>query len=255
MTPTPVVEFTRVTKDYPRGLLGRGRLRAVEEVSFRIAPGEVFGLLGPNRAGKTTLVKLLLSLCRPTSGQVCRFGRPGADRGSLRRVGYVHENQAFPRYLTASGLLYYYGAMSLVPAEVLSQRVPALLERVGLADRAHEPIARFSKGMVQRLGIAQALIGDPELLVLDEPSEGLDLAGRQLVRELLQAQKRQGRSALFVSHVLPEAEHVCDRIAVINAGRLAHVSSLDALLGAGSKRRPLEAAVEPFYNRSPQLTA
>src|SRR5437868_1376478 len=115
---TPVVEFTRVTKDYPRGLLGRGRLRAVEEVSFRIAAGEVFGLLGPNRAGKTTLVKLLLSLCRPTSGQVFRFGRPGADHGTLRRVGYVHENQAFPRYLTASGLLYYYGAMSLVPAEV-----------------------------------------------------------------------------------------------------------------------------------------
>jgi ABC-2 type transport system ATP-binding protein len=244
----PLVEFVKVTKDYPRGPLGLGRLRAVEAVSFRVEPGEVLGLLGPNRAGKTTLVKLLLSLCRPTAGQVFRFGRPGADRATLRRVGYVHENQAFPRYLTATGLLHYYGAMSLVPSTVLNGRVPELLERVGLSDRANEPISRFSKGMVQRLGIAQALLGDPELLVLDEPSEGLDLIGRQLVRELLNEQKRQGRSALFVSHVLPEAEHVCDRIAVLAAGRLAHIGPVAELVrDRGGKPRTLETAVQPYY--------
>jgi ABC-2 type transport system ATP-binding protein len=247
-----IVEFVKVTKDYPRGRLGMGRLRAVQEISFRIEPGEVFGLLGPNRAGKTTLVKLLLSLCRATAGKVFRFGRPGDDRSTLRRVGYVHENQAFPRYLTATSLLHYYGAMSLVSSTVLKDRVPELLNRVGLADRAHEPIARFSKGMVQRLGIAQALLGDPELLVLDEPSEGLDLSGRQLVRELLCEQKRLGRSALFVSHVLPEAERVCDRIGVLAAGRFAHLGPLAALVkdGAG-KPRPLEAAVQSFYVASP----
>lgn len=244
----PLIEFTNVTKEFTRGPFGIGRLRAIDGVSFRIEPGEVFGLLGPNRAGKTTLVKLLLSLCRPTAGTVTRFGRPASDRRTLRRVGYVHENQAFPRYLTATGLLHYYGAMSLVPPIVLSQRVPQLLERVGLADRAHEPIARFSKGMVQRLGIAQALLGDPDLLVLDEPSEGLDLGGRQLVRELLREQKQQGRSALFVSHVLPEAEHVCDRLAVLRGGRLVHLSSLAELVrdGAGQPRS-LEAAVQPLY--------
>jgi ABC-2 type transport system ATP-binding protein len=248
MSATPLVEFISVTKDYTRGPFGIGRLRALEGVSLRIEPGEVFGLLGPNRAGKTTLVKLLLSLCRPTAGTVVRFGRPGSDRRTLRRVGYVHENQAFPRYLTATGLLHYYGAMSLVPQTVLGKRVPELLERVGLADRAHEPIARFSKGMVQRLGIAQALLGDPELLVLDEPSEGLDLVGRQLVRDLLREQKRQGRSALFVSHVLPEAEHVCDRLAVLRGGKLAHLGSLAELVRDGAGRtRSLETAVQPFY--------
>src|SRR3954468_17510175 len=114
--------------DYPGGLLGRSTRRAVGGVSFGVAAGEVFGLLGPNRAGKTTLVKLLLSLCSPTSGHVVRFGKPGSDRGTLRRIGYVHENQAFPRYLTATGLLHYYGAMSLVPAAILHERVPQLLE-------------------------------------------------------------------------------------------------------------------------------
>ncbi len=245
---TPVIEFVNVTKEYPCGVLGRRRLRAVHAVSFDVRPGEVFGLLGPNRAGKTTLVKLLLSLCRPTAGQVRRFGRPAADRSTLARVGYVHENQAFPRYLSARSLLEYYGALHLVGADVLQARVPQLLERVGLADRAREPIARFSKGMIQRLGIAQALLGDPELLVLDEPSEGLDLAGRQLVRDLLRDQKARGRSALFVSHVLPEVERVCDRVAVLRGGELAHLGPVgDLLRDPAGQPRPLEAAVETFY--------
>jgi ABC-2 type transport system ATP-binding protein len=241
---TPVAEFQNVTKDYPRGPFGLGKLRAVSGVSLRVEPGEVLGLLGPNRAGKTTLVKLLLSLCRPTSGRVFRFGEPARDRRTLRRVGYVHENQAFPRYLTAAGLLNYYGAMGLVDSAVLKTRVPELLERVGLTDRAQEPISRFSKGMIQRLGIAQALLGDPELLVLDEPSEGLDLTGRQLVRDILQAHKKQGHSALFVSHVLPEAEVLCDRVAVIAAGKLVHAGATAALV---KQSRTLEAAVQPFY--------
>src|SRR5437016_493685 len=128
-----VVEFENVSKFYPVGLLGRPQLPAVKDVTLRVEPGQVFGLLGPNRAGKTTLVKLLLSLCRATTGRILRFGRPAIERSTLRRVGYVHENQAFPRYLTATGLLHYYGAMSLVPAAGLTTRVPELLERVGLA--------------------------------------------------------------------------------------------------------------------------
>ncbi len=212
---SPAAAFNGVVKDYALGPLGRAKLRAVDQVSFSIEPGEVFALLGPNRAGKTTLVKLLLSLCRPTHGSVERFGRPGGDRRTLARVGYVHENQAFPRYLTARALLEYYGALSLLSEPEVKIRATKLLEHLGLADRAREPIARFSKGMIQRLGVAQALLNEPDLLVLDEPSEGLDLSGRQLIRGLVAEQRRQGKGVLLVSHMLPEVEQMCDRAAVI----------------------------------------
>jgi ABC-2 type transport system ATP-binding protein len=248
------VEFDAVIKDYPTGLFKSRPLRAVAEVSFRVEPGEVFGLLGPNRAGKTTLVKLLLSLSRPTAGCVVRLGQPAADRRTLARVGYVHENHAFPRYLSATALLEYYGALSLLPEPDVKARIPELLERVGLADRAREPIARFSKGMVQRLGVAQALINDPELLVLDEPSEGLDLSGRQMIRDLAAEQRRRGHSVLLVSHLLTEVEQLCDRVGVLVAGRLAFLGPLsdltrDPVTGA---HRPLEQALRELYDGKPQ---
>jgi ABC-2 type transport system ATP-binding protein len=257
MPPAPVVEFEAVVKDYPLGVLGRRQLRAVDGVSFRVEGGEVFGLLGPNRAGKTTLVKLLLSLCKPTAGALTRLGQPGTDRATLARVGYVHENHAFPRYLTATALLEYYGALSLLPEADVKARVPELLQRVGLADRAGEPIARFSKGMVQRLGVAQALVNDPELLVLDEPSEGLDLAGRQLIRDLAAEQRRRGRTVLLVSHVLSEVEQICDRLAVLVGGRLAYLGPLADLTRdpATGAARPLEQALRALYERPVAATS
>jgi ABC-2 type transport system ATP-binding protein len=244
-----VVKFENVVKDYPVGLLGRGSLRAVAGVSLHIEPGQVFGLLGPNRAGKTTLVKLLLSLCRPTSGSCLRLGAPIADRRTLSRVGYMHENQAFPRYLSASALLEYYGALTLLPEPEVKRRVPRLLERVGLADRCAEPISRFSKGMVQRLGLAQALLNDPELLVLDEPTEGLDLEGRRLLREVAAELRGQGRTVLLVSHVLGEVETLCDHVAVLVRGRLAYNGLLADLTRApaGGTARRLEEALQALY--------
>ncbi len=240
--------FEDVVKDYPQGMLGRGLLRAISQVSFQIEPGEVFGLIGPNRAGKTTLVKLLLSLCKPTTGRIVRFGKPAGDRSTLAQIGYVHENPAFPRYLTATALLHYYGALSLLTEEIVRQRTTAWLERVGLADRAHEPISRFSKGMVQRLGLAQALLNDPNLLVLDEPNEGLDLLGRQLVRDVVRERKQAGKSVLFVSHVLTEVEGLCDRAAVIARGRIEFVGTLkDLLANSAGGVRGLEEAVKRFY--------
>src|SRR5262249_29178418 len=152
-----------VSKIYPTGLLGRGGITAVRDVSLAIPAGEIFGLLGPNRAGKTTLVKMLLSLARPTSGHISRLAEPISVPRTLARVGYMPERNAFPPYLTATELMHFYGALSLVPEATLAQRVPKLLERVGLADRSREPIAQFSKGMVQRLGLAQALLNEPEL--------------------------------------------------------------------------------------------
>jgi ABC-2 type transport system ATP-binding protein len=249
-SPPPIVEFQGVVKDYSHNFLGRDSLRAVDGVSFQVHAGEIFGLLGPNRAGKTTLVKLMLGLCLPTRGEVLRFGQPISDKATLKRIGYVHENQAFPRYLGARALLEFYGALSLLTEEAVKARVPGLLQRVGLADRSEEPIVRFSKGMVQRLGIAQALLTEPDLLVFDEPSEGLDLAGRQLVRDLVRAQKQEGKSVLFVSHLLTEVEQFCDRVAVIAAGKLRYLGTLADLLKdpKTAAPRPLEMALQPYYS-------
>lgn len=243
-----VVEFDCVSKSYRTGLLHRGAVAALREVSFRIQSGEVFGLVGPNRAGKSTLIKILLSLCRPSSGRVRRFGRPLADRSTLGRIGYVHDSHAFPRYLTAAGLLKYYGALTLLPYEEVCRRVPMLLERVGLADRPREPIAQFSKGMIQRLALAQALLNDPDLLMLDEPNEGLDLQGRRLVADIVKNQRRRGRAALIVSHVLPELEEVCDRVGVLVEGRLTHCGPIGGLLHPSRMAtRSLEEALAGFY--------
>jgi ABC-2 type transport system ATP-binding protein len=244
----PAAEFVGVSKTY-HGLLRRRGVAAVRGVSLAVRPGEALGLLGPNRAGKTTLVKLLLSLCWPTAGEVRRLGRPAADRSTLARVGYVHEDHAFPRYLGAAALLEYYGALSLLPYEVLRDRVPRLLERFGLADRSREPIARFSKGMLQRLGLAQALLAEPRLLVLDEPTEGLDLDGRSLLRAAVREVRARGGSVVLVSHVLAEAAQLCDRVAVLVRGRLAHVGPLAELTPDGTPRA-LEKALEEIYARA-----
>jgi len=241
----PVAEFVEVVKDYPTNWLQWGMLRAVDHVSLTIAPGEVFGLLGPNRAGKTTLVKILLSLTRPTSGTVKRFDQPTTNRETLKRIGYVHENQAFPRYLTATELLRYYGALSQLSTAKIEVMVPILLEKVGLADRAREPISRFSKGMVQRLGLAQALLNDPDLLVLDEPAEGLDLDGRRMVAALIAQRREAGKTVLLVTHLLAEAERVCDRVAVILGGKIVRQGTVAELTNRGATS--LEETLSPIY--------
>jgi ABC-2 type transport system ATP-binding protein len=245
----PVVEFVSVSKTYRPPLRPGRTVRALRDVSFGIEPGEVFALLGPNRAGKTTLLKILLGLCRPTGGRVRRLGRPLSARSTLARVGYMHENQAFPGHLTAAGLLKFYGALSGLTPAFLRARVPVLLERVGLKDRAREPIYRFSKGMVQRLALAQAVLGEPDLLVLDEPVEGLDLSARGLLHEIVAEQRDAGKTVLIVSHALGEVAQICDRLAVLVEGRLAHLGSLSSLLRdpADGCERSLEDALRPIY--------
>lgn len=252
MSREPAAAFDSAGKDYPCGFLGRGSLPALREVSFCVQPGEVFGLVGPNRAGKTTLVKLLLALARPTAGRVFRLGQPAADRSTLARIGYVHESHAFPPHLSARELLAFYGAFTLLPARQVRARIPILLERVGLADRADEPIARFSKGMAQRLALAQALLNDPDLLVLDEPGEGLDLDGRGLVRAVILEQQRRGATVLLISHQLTDVQELCGRVGVMRAGRLIYLGAVaelctDAATGAV---RPL-AEVLPALHENP----
>jgi ABC-2 type transport system ATP-binding protein len=238
--------FENVEKTYKTSLFRPGGVAAVKNVSLAIPRGVVFGLLGPNRAGKTTLVKMLLSLTRPTGGAVTRLGEPASARHTLGRIGYMHENHAFPRHLTAAEVLTFYGGLAGVPTDELSPRVSALLERVGLADRQAEPISRFSKGMVQRLGLAQAVVNEPDLLILDEPTEGLDLLGRQLLRDVVREFKKTGRTVLLVSHVLGEVQELCDEVAVLVAGGVAYRGTL-AGLTAG--KPSLEAALRGLYTK------
>lgn len=241
--------FQRVTKVY-QGTWRRPRVVALDDINLSIGWGEVFGLIGPNRAGKTTLVKVLLSICQPTSGRIMRLECPYSDRSTLARVGYVHENLSFPRYLSAWQVVHGYGHISGVCRSRLRQRTGDLLEQVGLADRSHERIARFSKGMVQRLALAQALVNDPELLVLDEPSEGMDLSARRLLHDIIQERRRRGGTVILVSHALDDVERLCDRVAFLQAGRVTFAGSVQELSGGDEDRgasRSLESAVAPLY--------
>jgi ABC-2 type transport system ATP-binding protein len=242
--------FKSVTKIYRVGWTKR-RLVALDEVSLSIGWGEVFGLIGPNRAGKTTLVKTLLSICRPTSGRIMRLERPLSDRGTLAEVGYLHENPAFPRYLNAWQLVEGYGRLSVVPSKVLRRRTGELLEKVGLADRSRETIANFSKGMLQRLALAQALVNDPKLLVLDEPAEGMDLPARRLLDDVIRERRELGHTVILVSHALADVKRLCDRVAVLRAGRVAYVGSIGDLAGDSlaqdDQTEPLETVIEALY--------
>lgn len=242
------VVFEKVSKVY-RTSWSRRTITALDEVSLAIPRGSVFGLIGPNRAGKTTLVKILLTICRATDGRVMRLGAPGSDRSTLAQVGYVHENPAFPRYLTAWQLLEGYGRMSGIKGRLLRERSGQLLEELGLADRSQEKISCFSKGMLQRLALAQALINDPELLVLDEPSEGMDLAARRLLHGIIRKRRQLGHTVILVSHALSDVERLCDQIAVLRGGRLAFVGTCAELAASAGEQEPtaLETAVEEFY--------
>jgi ABC-2 type transport system ATP-binding protein len=244
--------FQQVVKTYRTGFLGRGpKVEALRGVSLTVPAGAALGLVGPNRAGKTTLIKLLLSLAAPTAGVVTRMGAPLSERRTLARVGYMHESHAFPRYLSARELLAFYGGLSGVPSAAVRPKVDELLVRVGLAERGDEPIAHFSKGMVQRLGLAQALVNDPDLLVLDEPTEGLDLSGRQLLRQIVRAFKAAKKTVLLVSHVMPEVEALCDTLAVLVAGKVVHTGPVADLLkdAKTGERRSLEAALAALYEK------
>lgn len=241
--------FSKVSKRFRMGL-GTRSLVALDEVSLSIAWGEVFGLIGPNRAGKTTLVKSLLSISQPTSGRIMRMERSISDRSTLARVGYVHENPAFPRYLNARQLVEGYGRMAGLARHDVRERAEQLLVRVGLADRLEERIQNFSKGMLQRLALAQALVNDPRLLVLDEPAEGMDLPARRLLDEVIEERRNAGHTVILVSHALADVRRLCDRIAVLRGGRVAYMGTVAGLAGqelTENDDTPLESAVEALY--------
>jgi ABC-2 type transport system ATP-binding protein len=205
-----------------------GRKVAVGGLSLAVRRGEVFGFLGPNGAGKSTSIKMLLGLVKPTSGEAFVLGAPSSDVEIRKKIGFLPEDFRFYTWLTATELLHLHGRLSGIPAERLAQRVPALLETVGLTPHRDKRLRDFSKGMLQRIGLAQALIHEPELVFLDEPTSGLDPMGRRLVRDIIRAERQRGATVFLNSHILSEIEITCDRVVFIKEGSVVASHDLRA---------------------------
>ena len=227
---SPAIATDGLTKDFPVGFWRKRPYRALDALTLEVSPGEVFGVLGPNGAGKTTTLKLLMQLIFPTSGRAFILGRPVGDLAVRRRIGYLPENPYFYDYLTAEELLSYFASLFGITGAAQRARVSALLDEVGLGAERRLQLRKFSKGMVQRVGIAQALINDPEVVFLDEPMSGLDPLGRRDIRELILRLRERGRTVFFSSHILSDAEALCSRVAILAGGRLAAGGRLTDLL-------------------------
>jgi ABC-2 type transport system ATP-binding protein len=226
----PVIEIDGLTKDYEVGLLKKRRVRALDQLSLTIRRGEIFGFLGPNGAGKTTTLKLLMRLIYPTAGTARILGQPIDDVATHARIGYLPENPYFYDYLSGRELLEYTGALFSLSKQQAHLRAAELLNMVGLdGERADRQLRKYSKGMLQRIGIAQALVNDPEIVFMDEPMSGLDPIGRREIRDLLLALRRQNKTIFFSSHILSDVETLCDRAAIMTNGKLLRCGTVEEL--------------------------
>jgi ABC-2 type transport system ATP-binding protein len=235
------VRAENLGKTFRVGFLAR-KVRAVESLSMEVRAGEIFGLLGPNGAGKTTTIKMLLGFVRPSSGKAWIGGAPAGTLASRRKLGYLPEHPALYEFLRGDEYLEFAGRLSGLSRFEARKRAQAMLERVGLAGRADRWIRKFSKGMVQRLALAQALIGDPETVILDEPMSGLDPIGRKDVRDIILGLRAEGRTVLFSTHILSDVEAICDRVGIVVEGRLTDCGALHELVAPGA--RAVELVVE-----------
>jgi ABC-2 type transport system ATP-binding protein len=235
---TPVLEAHHLTKTYVSPFR-RKRTTTLHDLTLSVAPGETFGLLGPNGAGKTTSQKLFLGLLKPTEGEVRLFGKPPTDAEARARVGFLPENPYFYTYLTGREFLGFCADMfSLAPA-VKRQRVDELLELVGMTQAANTQLRKYSKGMLQRIGIAQALVNDPDLIFLDEPTSGLDPLGHKQISDIIRTLKARGKTLFFNSHIMMDVQELCDRVGVLHRGKLIALDTVPNLLQPGET---LEAA-------------
>ena len=228
-----VVKTERLSKVFRVGFWGR-RVTAVDGLSLDVQRGEIFGFLGPNGAGKTTTIKMLMGLIYPSGGSAALFGRAVGDRVAKAKVGFLPESPYFYDYLTSREFLRFYGHLFGLWGTALEKRVDELLEVVGMTHARDLQLRKFSKGMLQRVGIAQALINDPELVVLDEPMSGLDPIGRKEVRDLILRLKESGKTVMFSSHILHDAELLCDRVAMILKGKLVASGQVSELIDQGT---------------------
>lgn len=230
---SPVIDISGLHKTYASGFRRRS-VDALRGVDLVVPKGEVLGILGPNGAGKTTLLKILLGIVRPSAGQARLFGQPAGDPAARQHLGYLPENHRFPTYLTARQTLDVYGRLANLPEAERKERIPRLLEEVGLASWEDTRVGKFSKGMMQRLGLAQALLNRPEVVVLDEPTDGVDPVGRRDIRDRLRALKREGTTIVINSHLLSEIELVCDRVLIMNKGRIIRTGTVDEVARQGT---------------------
>lgn len=230
------IEIQALSKDYAVGFFKKRLRPALKSLTLAVETGETFGFLGPNGAGKTTTLKLLMGLIFPTSGSARILGKDCLDPEVKRRIGFLPEQPYFYDYLSAPELLDYYARLSGVPSDGRKQRIAALLERVGLGDVGKLQLRKFSKGMLQRVGIAQAIVHDPDVVFLDEPMSGLDPLGRHEVRELIQGLKDGGKTIFFSTHILSDAEALCDRVAVVHKGELRGVGVVNDLRSSSAEK-------------------
>ncbi len=226
---TPAIRIEHLTKDFRLGLRGL-KLRAVDDLSFEVADNQVLGLLGPNGSGKSTTMKVILGLLEPTRGKCEIFGMRSDSVQARRLVGYLPESPYFYRFLTGRELVAYYAGISGVPRSEKSRRVAEVLDLVGLSAAADRRVGTYSKGMLQRVGLAQAIVHDPRLIILDEPTAGVDPIGSQAISELIRELKRRGKTVLLCSHLLAQVEDVCDNLVMLNQGRLVAQGTVDDLL-------------------------
>ena len=233
------IEIIALTKEYRVGFWKSRVKRALNSLTLQVESGEVFGLLGPNGAGKTTTLKILFRLVFPTSGTARILGKELNDTRMHQRVGYLPEHPYFYDHLTPDELLHYTGGLFGMSRDALRRRVNQLLDQVGLAESRNVPLRRFSKGMVQRAGIAQALINDPDVVFLDEPMTGLDPIGRREVRDLVLQLREAKKTVFFSTHILSDAETLCDRVAILNRGQLQGCGELRQILSLGASATEL----------------
>lgn len=226
---TPAVTITGLTKLYPVPMR-RQKVIAVKDLHLEVAEGQVYGLLGPNGSGKSTTLKILLGLVTPTQGETKIFGEDSRDYRSHREVGFLPENPYFYKYLTAEETLQFYGKICGLGGKTLSSRIKELLELVGMEDARHRRVGGYSKGMLQRIGLAQALIQDPRLLVLDEPTAGVDPLGSRQIRDLILELKKRGKTVLLTSHLLEQVQEVCDRVGIMARGVMMREGRLEELV-------------------------
>jgi ABC-2 type transport system ATP-binding protein len=229
--PIPAIEMENLSKEYPYGFLHLKKKRSLESLSMQVQSGEVFGFLGPNGAGKSTTIKLLMRLIFPTSGTARILGKSIEDVSMHQEIGYLPEQPYFYDYLTASELLDYFARFHGLKAADRQERVQRMLKKVGLETAKKIQLRKYSKGMLQRAGLAQAILHDPQVVVLDEPMSGLDPLGRREVRDIILELKKEGRTVLFSTHILSDAEMLCDRVGVIVGGKLRGVGTPGEMVG------------------------
>ncbi len=225
------IDIENLTKDYPYGFLQLKKKRSLESLTMQVQTGEVFGFLGPNGAGKSTTIKLLMRLIFPTAGSARILGKPISDIGMHKDIGYLPEQPYFYDYLTAAEVLDYFARFHDFDAVERRERVERMLKKVGLESAGRIQLRKYSKGMLQRVGLAQAILHDPAVVVLDEPMSGLDPVGRREVRDIILELKKQGKTVLFSTHILSDAEMLCDRVGVIVGGKLQGIGAPSEIVG------------------------